>query len=150
MDRQRNGFRSQGSAHGVVVHEVGHAVQHQKNYAPLKFRNAVVPVVGVGSSLAFPLFFLGLLFRGPLLMDIGILLFVGVIIFHLVTLPVEFDASTRAVKLLGDTGILGSDEITGAKAVLNAAALTYVAAAVMAFAQLARLLFLRGMFGHRD
>ena len=83
-------------------------------------------------------------------MDIGILLFVGVIIFHLVTLPVEFDASTRAVKLLGDTGILGSDEITGAKAVLNAAALTYVAAAVMAFAQLARLLFLRGMFGHRD
>jgi Zn-dependent membrane protease YugP len=137
------------AAIGVAAHEVGHAVQHQKNYAPLKFRNAVVPVVGVGSSLAFPLFFLGLLFRGPLLMDIGIL-FVGVIIFHLVTLPVEFDASTRAVKLLGDTGILGSDEITGAKAVLNAAALTYVAAAVMAFAQLARLLFLRGMFGHRD
>ncbi|MDD2206470.1 MAG: zinc metallopeptidase [Aminobacterium sp.] len=138
------------AAIGVAAHEVGHAVQHQKNYAPLKFRNAVVPVVGIGSSLAFPLFFLGLLFRGPLLMDVGILLFVGVIIFHLVTLPVEFDASSRALKLLGDTGILGSDEVGGAKAVLNAAALTYVAAAVMAFAQLARLLLLRGMFGNRD
>ncbi|HCA40680.1 MAG TPA: zinc metallopeptidase [Aminobacterium sp.] len=138
------------AAIGVAAHEVGHAIQHQENYAPLKFRNAVVPAVGIGSSLAFPLFFLGLLFRGSILMDVGILLFVGVIVFHLVTLPVEFDASSRALRLLGNTGMLASDEVQGAKVVLNAAALTYVAAAVMAFAQLARLLVLRGMFGNRD
>ncbi|MGI6784322.1 MAG: zinc metallopeptidase [Aminivibrio sp.] len=138
------------AAIGVAAHEVGHAIQDSVNYSPLKIRNAIVPVVGIGSSMAFPLFFIGLLFRGQALMDLGILLFLGVIVFHLVTLPVEFDASNRALKALGDTGLLSMDEIGGAGAVLKAASWTYVAATVMAFAQMIRLLFLRGMYGNRD
>ena len=129
---------------------MGHAIQDSLNYSPLKIRNAIVPVVGIGSSLAFPLFFIGILMRGELLMNLGIVLFLGVIVFHLVTLPVEFDASARALRLLSDTGVLATDEIGGARAVLNAAALTYVAATVMAVAQLLRLLLLRGAFGGRD
>lgn len=138
------------AAIGVAAHEVGHAIQDKMNYSPLKIRNSIVPVVGIGSSLAMPLFFIGLLLRGPTLMNLGILLFLGVIIFHVVTLPVEFDASRRALKLLGDTGILSSDEIRGAGSVLSAASWTYIAATVMAFAQLLRLLFLRGMYSSRD
>lgn len=138
------------AAIGVAAHEVGHAIQDGVNYSPLKIRNAIVPVVGIGSSLAFPLFFIGILFRGQMLMDLGILLFLGVILFHLITLPVEFDASNRALKVLSDTGILSADEIGGAESVLRAASWTYIAATVMAFAQLIRLLFLRGMFGNRD
>ncbi len=138
------------AAIGIAAHEVGHAIQHKKNYVPLTLRNSVVPVVGIGSSMAFPLFFIGLLFRGQFLMDAGIVLFLGVIVFHLITLPVEFDASSRALTLLDSTGILAPDEILGARSVLRAAALTYVAAAIMAFAQLARLLILRGMFGGDD
>jgi hypothetical protein len=138
------------AAIGVAAHEVGHAIQDSVDYSPLKLRNAIVPVVGIGSSMAFPLFFIGLLFRGEILMNLGIVLFLGVILFHLVTLPVEFDASNRALKVLGDTGILSSDEIGGAGSVLQAASWTYIAATVMAFAQLIRLLFLRGMFGNRD
>ena len=129
---------------------MGHAIQDSLNYSPLKIRNAIVPVVGIGSSLAFPLFFIGILMRGELLMNLGIVLFLGVIVFHLVTLPVEFDASSRALRVLADTGILSTEEIGGARSVLKAAAWTYVAATVMAFAQLIRLLFLRGMFGSRD
>lgn len=138
------------AAIGVAAHEVGHAIQDSVDYSPLKIRNAIVPVVGIGSTMAFPLFFIGILFRGQMLMDLGILLFLGVILFHLVTLPVEFDASSRALRVLADTGILSTDEIDGAGAVLKAASWTYVAATVMAFAQLIRLLFLRGMFGNRD
>lgn len=138
------------AAIGVAAHEVGHAIQDKRNYLPLKLRNAVVPVVSVGSTMAFPLFFIGLLFRGQMLMDLGILLFLGVIVFHLITLPVEFDASSRALRVLADTGMLAQDEIGGARAVLRAAALTYVSATVMAFAQLLRLVLLRGMFGSRD
>ena len=138
------------AAIGVAAHEVGHAIQDSVNYSPLKVRNAIVPVVGIGSSLAFPLFFIGLLMRGELLMNLGIMLFLGVIIFHLVTLPVEFDASSRALRVLADTGILTTDEIVGARSVLKAAAWTYVAATVMAFAQLVRLLFLRGMYSRRN
>ncbi|NLB84461.1 MAG: zinc metallopeptidase [Synergistaceae bacterium] len=138
------------AAIGVAAHEVGHAIQDSLNYSPLKIRNAIVPVVGIGSSLAFPLFFIGLLMRGELLMNLGIVLFLGVIVFHLVTLPVEFDASSRALRVLADTGILNTEEIGGARSVLKAAAWTYVAATVMAFAQLIRLLFLRGMYGRRD
>ncbi|HCL78966.1 MAG TPA: zinc metallopeptidase, partial [Synergistaceae bacterium] len=100
--------------------------------------------VNIGSTLAFPLFFIGLLMQGPTLMNIGILLFLGVIVFHLVTLPVEFDASKRALRVLADTGSLSSDEISGAGAVLKAAAWTYISATIMAFAQLLRLLLLRG------
>ncbi len=138
------------AAIGVAAHEVGHAIQDSLNYSPLKLRNAIVPVVGIGSTLAFPLFFIGILMRGELLMNLGIVLFLGVIVFHLVTLPVEFDASSRALRVLADTGILSTEEIGGARSVLKAAAWTYVAATVMAFAQLIRLLFLRGMFGSRD
>ena len=138
------------AAIGVAAHEVGHAIQDSLNYSPLKIRNAIVPVVGIGSTLAFPLFFIGILMRGEFLMNLGIVLFLGVIVFHLVTLPVEFDASSRALRVLADTGILSTEEIGGARSVLKAAAWTYVAATVMAFAQLIRLLFLRGMFGSRD
>ena len=138
------------AAIGVAAHEVGHAIQDSVNYSPLKIRNAIVPVVGIGSSMAFPLFFIGILLRGQMLMDLGILLFLGVILFHIVTLPVEFDASSRALKVLADTGSLSADEIGGAGSVLRAASWTYIAATVMAFAQLIRLLFLRGMFGSRD
>ncbi len=138
------------AAIGVAAHEVGHAVQDKISYAPLRIRNAIVPAVNLGSGLAFPLFFIGLLFRSPTMMDLGIIFFLGVIVFHLVTLPTEFDASARALRVLSDTQVLAADEIGGARAVLNAAALTYVAATIMAAAQLVRLLVLRGMFGGRD
>lgn len=138
------------AAIGVAAHEVGHAVQDLKAYAPLRLRNAIVPVANIGSGLAFPLFFIGLIMRAPALMNIGILVFLGVVIFHLVTLPVEFDASSKALRLLSETQILAPDEVGGARAVLNAAALTYVAATIMAAAQLLRLVLLRGMVGGRD
>ncbi len=133
------------AAIGVAAHEAGHAIQDARSYVPLKLRNAIVPVASLGSGAAFPLFFLGFLFGWPPLMDIGILVFLGVLVFHLVTLPVELDASSRALKILGGSGLLASDEIGGARAVLNAAALTYVAATVMAAVQLLRLVLLRGM-----
>ncbi len=138
------------AAIGVAAHEVGHAMQHQEGYLPLQLRNAIVPVVNIGSMAAFPLFFIGLLFRGQTLMNLGIVLFVGVLIFHLVTLPVELDASSRALRVLEGTGMLASDEIVGARKVLNAAAWTYVSATVMAAAQLVRLLVLRNMFGRDE
>jgi Zn-dependent membrane protease YugP len=131
------------AAIGVAAHEVGHAIQSSTGYVPLGIRNNIVPVVNIGSAMAMPLFFFGLLFRGPLLMDIGILLFLGVVIFHLVTLPVEFNASSRAVAVLEQTGALGRDELRGAGKVLNAAAWTYIAATLMAVLQLVRLLALR-------
>ncbi len=135
------------AAIGVAAHEVGHAIQHQEGYVPLRFRNAIVPVVNIGSMAAFPLFFIGLLFRGQTLMNLGIVMFLGVLLFHLVTLPVELDASSRALKVLDGTGLLAPDELIGARKVLNAAAWTYVSATVMAAAQLIRLLVLRNMFG---
>ena len=131
------------AAIGVAAHEVGHAIQHNAGYAPLGIRNSIVPVVSFGSGLAIPLFFIGFLFRGPVLMDIGILLFIGVVIFHLVTLPVEFNASSRAVAILGQTGALNESELDGAGRVLNAAAWTYIAATVVAVMHLVRLLVLR-------
>jgi Zn-dependent membrane protease YugP len=130
------------AAIGVAAHEVGHAIQDGTGYAPLGIRNNIVPVVNIGSTMAIPLFFLGLLLQGPMLMNIGIVLFLGVVFFHLITLPVEFNASSRAVALLGQTGALGSDELRGASKVLNAAAWTYVAATLMAVMQLVRLLAL--------
>ncbi|AFM22373.1 putative Zn-dependent protease [Acetomicrobium mobile DSM 13181] len=137
------------AAIGVAAHEVGHAIQDAYDYKPLKVRNAIVPAANLGTTLAFPLFFIGLIFRAPVLMNVGILFFVAVIVFHLVTLPVEFDASARALRYLTDTGLLAQDEIGGARAVLNAAALTYVAATVMAVAQLLRLLAFRDMVDRR-
>ncbi|SMG30889.1 zinc metallopeptidase [Dethiosulfovibrio salsuginis] len=138
------------AAIGVAAHEVGHAMQHQEGYMPLQIRNAIVPVVNIGSTAAFPLFFIGLLFKGQMLMNLGIVLFLGVLVFHVVTLPVELDASSRALRVLEGTGMLASDEIVGARKVLNAAAWTYVSATVMAAAQLIRLLALRNMVGGDD
>ena len=130
------------AAIGGAAHEVGHAIQDKEGYVPLRLRNAIVPVVNIGSMGAFPLFLIGLFMGAPVLINLGIILFAGVVVFHLVTLPVELDASARALKLLSSTGILMNDELGGARKVLNAAALTYVAATIMAIAQLLRLLIL--------
>jgi Zn-dependent membrane protease YugP len=134
------GGSSSIAAIGVAAHEVGHAVQDKEGYAPLHFRNKLVPVASIGSNSAFLLFFLGLVLRMDALVTLGIILFSAAVVFHLVTLPVEFDASSRALKLLSNTGTLTSGEISGAKSVLNAAAMTYVAATVMAVLQLLYLL----------
>lgn len=128
---------------GVAAHEVGHAIQHSQLYSPLMLRNSIVPVASIASSASMPLFIVGLMMGSLLLVNIGILLFVGALIFHLVTLPVEFDASSRALALLQETGTLASDELAGARKVLNAAAWTYVAAALMALLQLVRLILIR-------
>jgi Zn-dependent membrane protease YugP len=133
------------AALAVAAHETGHAVQDQAGYAPMRLRAGLVPAASFGSTLAFPLFFVGLLFSAKLgwLMDVGIIFFAGAVLFHLITLPVEFDASARAVRVLAGGGYLADDEIAGARKVLNAAAWTYVAAATMAVLELVRLLILR-------
>lgn len=136
------------AAIGVAAHEVGHAIQDSESYRPLVMRNTFVPIVNIGSTASWPLFFIGLLMSFEPLLYIGIALFSLVVVFHLITLPVEFDASSRALKLLGDTGTLNASELAGAKSVLNAAALTYVAATIMSILQLIRLLMI--MRGRRD
>ncbi len=128
---------------GIVAHEVGHAIQHARAYAPLTMRNAIVPVANIGSQLAFPLFFIGFLFNSPSLMDIGILAFSIALLFQVITLPVEFDASARAVRILRSGNYMDEKELSMVKKVLVAAALTYVAATAMALLQLLRLLILR-------
>lgn len=125
---------------GVAAHEVGHAIQHKTSYSPLIIRNSIVPVVNIGSNFSWILFFLGIVMNQQPLVTIGILLFSGVVIFQLITLPVEFDASSRALKILEERSILYRDEVMGAKKVLNAAAMTYVAATLMAISQLIRLI----------
>jgi len=133
------------AALGVAAHETGHAVQHAKSYIPLNLRNAFFPVASFGSSLAFPLFIIGLLFGAGGLMDLGIILFTAAVLFQILTLPVEFNASSRALMMLENGGYLSrGPEIQGARQVLNAAALTYLAATAMAVLQLLRLLLLRG------
>jgi Zn-dependent membrane protease YugP len=135
------------AALGIAAHETGHALQHHSGYFPLQLRNAIYPVANFGSSLAFPLFFVGFLFsqKGPsILMDIGILLFAGAVVFSVLTLPVEFNASRRALVLLKDGDYMNEKELSGARKVLSAAALTYVAATAMAAIQLLRLFLLRG------
>ncbi len=133
----------------VAAHEIGHVLQHKEGYAPLAIRSAIVPVANFGSTLAFPLFFIGFLFGrnlgqfSNLLMDLGIVFFSGAVAFQLVTLPVEFNASKRAMVQLTETGALAPQEVGMAKKVLDAAALTYVAAAAMAALQLLRLIVLR-------
>ncbi len=134
------------AALGIAAHEAGHALQHHTGYAPLHLRNAIYPVASFGSTLAFPLFFIGFLMssKGPsILMDIGILLFSGAVLFSLLTLPVEFNASKRAMALLGERGYLRGRELDGARRVLSAAALTYVASTAMAAMQLLRMFLLR-------
>lgn len=131
------------AALGVAAHEVGHAMQHADGYFPLRLRSTLVPVATLGTNLGFILFFVGLIFfRSGLLMNIGIVLYAAAVLFTLVTLPVELDASRRALVQLSDRSILVADELTGAKKVLSAAALTYVAAALMAVLQLVRLIIL--------
>lgn len=132
------------AALAVSAHEVGHAIQHNKGYFPLQIRHSILPVTNLGSWAAFPLFLIGFFFQFPLLMDLGILFFAGVVIFHFVTLPVELNASNRALSILETNGLLVSSEITGAKKVLNAAALTYVAATAVSLIHLIRLIILRG------
>jgi Zn-dependent membrane protease YugP len=134
------------SSIAVAAHEIGHVLQHASGYFPLGVRSALAPVAGFGSNLAFPLFFIGFIFHNPALgwlMDLGILFFTGAVVFQLITLPVEFDASKRALAQLTATGAIAPEEVAGAKKVLDAAALTYVAAAAMAALQLVRMLVLR-------
>ena len=128
----------------VAAHECGHAIQHNINYAPLNIRSAIVPVANIGSSLSWPIFLLGLILSIPALTTVGIVLFSLAVLFQLVTLPVEFNASSRALKMLGSSGMLGNDEVKGARKVLTAAALTYVAALASSILQLLRLIILAG------
>ncbi|MBQ8556015.1 MAG: zinc metallopeptidase [Clostridia bacterium] len=130
------------AALGIAAHEAGHAMQKHDGYMPLKLRTAIVPAVNICSSLSTPLFFLGLLFAWEPLTTIGILLFAASTVFALVTLPVEFDASRRAVNMLADGGYVTGEEVRGVRKVLNAAALTYVAAAVTSLLSLLRLVLL--------
>lgn len=133
------------AAIGVAAHECGHAVQHFEGYAPLSIRGVLVPVVNFGSMISWPLIIIGLFMNGQMssfLIDIGILLFMVAVAFHLITLPVEINASRRAVKVLGNSGMLREDEVGGVKKVLRAAAMTYVASAAAMILQLLRLLIL--------
>ncbi|WP_315114962.1 zinc metallopeptidase [uncultured Clostridium sp.] len=130
------------AAIGIAAHETGHAFQHEENYSPLVIRNSIVPVANIGSRLSWTIFFVGLLFSIPSLLNTGIYLFLAVVIFQLITLPVEFNASSRAMDVLEGTGILYGEEAEGARKVLKAAAMTYVAAAITAISQLLRLIAL--------
>ena len=132
------------AALAVAAHEVGHAIQHHNRYTPLQIRHSILPATNIGSWAAFPLFLIGFFFNTPMLMDIGIVLFSAVVIFHFITLPVEFNASNTALVQLASNGMLVEQEVRGARKVLNAAALTYVAATAVALIHLIRLIILRG------
>ncbi len=131
------------AALGIAAHESGHALQHNEHYAPLAIRNAILPIANIGSAMAFPLVLLGLLFDfAPFLADIGVLLFGFVLLFQLITLPVEFNASRRAMYSLRGEGVLSSQEAVGARKMLTAAAMTYVAAILVSLLQFLRLIAL--------
>ncbi|MFD1317922.1 zinc metallopeptidase [Loigolactobacillus zhaoyuanensis] len=133
------------AAIGVAAHECGHAVQDQRNYLPMRLRTAIVPVANIGSTLSFPLILIGVLFgMNQTLINIGIAAFSLALLFQVVTLPVEFNASRRAIKILASGGLLADDEVPMVRRVLGAAALTYVAAALATFLQLLRLIILFG------
>lgn len=145
------------AAIGVAAHEAGHAVQHAKNYLPIKIRSAIIPVTNIGSRLAIPLILIGLLLGARsadgnyMLAYVGVACFAMTAVFQLVTLPTEFNASRRAMRALEDGGILGRDELHGARKVLTAAAMTYVAALAVSLAQLLRLfLIVAGNSRRRD
>lgn len=135
------------AAVGVAAHECGHAIQHQTGYVPIKVRNAIVPVVNLGSWLSWPIMVAGLIMGSFGLLKLGILLFAFTLVFQIVTLPVEFNASRRALHILGERGILYREELSGARKVLTAAALTYVTAVISTLLQLLRLILL---FGRRS
>ena len=128
------------AAIGVAAHETGHAIQHAKKYFPLTFRNMLVPVANIGSSAGPWLAILGIAMSFPILTDIGILLFAGSVAFYVITLPVEFNASNRAIKILKQNNIMSEEELKGVKKVLSAAAMTYVGSALVAMANLLRLI----------
>ena len=133
------------AAVGVAAHEVGHAIQYAKGYAPMKLRSAVIPLTNIGSTLSYPLVILGLIFNsalGDLFINIGIVLFLTVVVFQFATLFVEFNASSRAMKTLESDNILEGDELSMSRKVLTAAALTYVAALFTAIINLLRLLLI--------
>ena len=134
------------AAIGVAAHECGHAIQHDVGYAPLLIRNTIAPVVNIASSLSWIFIAAGLFFgMSPTLIDVGIIMFSLAVLFELITLPVEFNASGRALTILSDSGMLYPDETAGAKKVLSAAAMTYVASALTAVLQLLRLIMLFGL-----
>ncbi len=128
---------------GVVAHEIGHAMQDNQGYAPLRIRNKIFPVVNFSSSFSWIIFIVGLLFYSPVMVNIGIFLFTAVVAFSLITLPVEFNASNRAKKALAEMG-MPQNELTGVKKVLGAAAMTYVASTAMALVQLLRMILISG------
>lgn len=141
------------AAVGVAAHECGHAIQHAKGYGPLQFRNTLVPVANLGAKIAWPLILIGLLINSEsswFIMQAGIIAFSLAVLFQLVTLPVEFNASNRAIRVLADRGMMFGEEIVAAKKVLNAAALTYVAGAAASILQLLRLIILTGGRRRRD
>lgn len=138
------------AAIGVAAHEAGHAVQHAVGYAPIKIRNSLVPVVNICSTLSMPLFIIGLLLGAAGLANLGIILFSGALLFQIITLPVEFNASRRAIKILSSSYMLDEQELKGAKKVLTAAAMTYVAAALASLLQLLRLVLLSGSTRRED
>lgn len=140
------------AAVGVAAHEAGHAVQYANNYAPMKFRRVLVPITNIGSTLSIPLIFIGLLLpiQYDFIVNIGIALFSFAVLFQLVTLPVEFDASRRAIATLEQSGTLYDEELIGAKKVLSAAAMTYLAATFSAVMSLFRLILIAGNRRGRD
>jgi len=128
------------AAIGIACHEAGHAAQHAENYAPIKIRNAIIPVCNIGSTIGIPLALIGWIFSFSILIYVGLGLYAAVFIFQVATLPVEFNASRRAIKVIDKTQLLRDDEIGGAKKVLAAAAMTYVASMIVSLANLLRLL----------
>jgi len=145
------GLSASVAAIGVAAHECGHAIQHARGYAPLRIRGALVPVANFGSMAAWPLILIGLFMNGntaTLLINLGILLFSAAVLFQIVTLPVEFNASSRAIQILETSGVLYPEELSQTKAVLRAAAMTYVASAASMILQLLRLIIISG--GRRD
>lgn len=135
------------AAIGVACHEAGHAAQHAENYFPLKIRNAIIPVCNIGSKLGIPLAIIGLILSIEPLVTVGLMLYALITVFQFITLPVEFDASARAMKVIAQTGILYENEQKGARRVLTAAAMTYVAALAVSLANLLRFIMI---FGGRD
>jgi hypothetical protein len=131
------------AALSVAAHEVGHAIQHARAYYPVVLRGAIVPIANISSQMAFPMIFIGFIFESLALIDVGIYLFAGVLAFHLVTLPVEFNASNRAIAQLADGFIVNDTERKNCRKMLNAAAMTYVASTLMALLQLIRFILLR-------
>ncbi len=138
------------AAVGVAAHEAGHAVQYAQSYAPIKIRSTVIPITRFGSMLSMPLFFIGLIMASQYLMFFGIILYSAVALFQLVTLPVEFNASARALKALKNSKMLDEIELSGARKVLSAAAMTYVAALLTSLLTLLRLLILAGGRSRRN